>query len=386
MQFGRWMLGELGSRAFPRLRRVDRPLHWRIAIRRTRVPLYEDWSTGPAVISLDQVAFRPSLGGPGDLSNVTDRSGCFSKSSSIPAVWAISAAAGSPPRGSWSTCDRYCSRRTTFPSRRSSQRMARFSCCPRVRRAAESICTAQPVSPTSWVLERRLLDFRCVDSSIFHASGSWWMMTSPQVVPGNAPITWLLRSDRITGPWSVSAGRHRRQRRAGGEGRRRSLRDYGRSHPTQPGLQCLVRICTDSERDRFLDHGSVSGANHLPCVSSVDAATRRRPLLQPGRRMGGHRRRLCVLSAERHASGSFHDDATGRAGHVAVRRRHGRNRRRYPFRRWRRTYKDCPRPGCSCRPRSWRSQPRRLRSGRSSQQDSCLPAYRRGRSWRMSNR
>ena len=68
MQFGRWMLGELGSRAFPWLRRVDRPLHWRIAIRRTRVPLYEDWSApGPAVISLDRVAFRLSMGGPGDL-------------------------------------------------------------------------------------------------------------------------------------------------------------------------------------------------------------------------------------------------------------------------------------------------------------------------------
>jgi hypothetical protein len=48
-QFGRWMLGEIGSRAIPLLRRGDRPLRWRIAIRRTHVPLYED-------------ASRPALG------------------------------------------------------------------------------------------------------------------------------------------------------------------------------------------------------------------------------------------------------------------------------------------------------------------------------------
>jgi len=60
--------------------------------------------------------------------------------------------------------------------------------------------------PDTWVLEKRLLDFRCVDSSIFKASGLWWMTTSPQVVPGHTPITWLLRADRITGPWTFQPG------------------------------------------------------------------------------------------------------------------------------------------------------------------------------------
>ena len=32
------------------------------------------------------------------------------------------------------------------------------------------------------------------------------MMTSPRVAPGHAPITWLLRSDRITGPWKFQPG------------------------------------------------------------------------------------------------------------------------------------------------------------------------------------
>jgi hypothetical protein len=60
--------------------------------------------------------------------------------------------------------------------------------------------------PDEWVLEKRLLDFRCVDSSVFRAFGSWWMTTSPQVVPGHAPITWLLRADRLTGPWNFEPG------------------------------------------------------------------------------------------------------------------------------------------------------------------------------------
>ena len=32
------------------------------------------------------------------------------------------------------------------------------------------------------------------------------MTTSPQVVPGHAPITWLLRADRLLGPWQFQSG------------------------------------------------------------------------------------------------------------------------------------------------------------------------------------
>ena len=32
------------------------------------------------------------------------------------------------------------------------------------------------------------------------------MTTSPQVVPGHTAITWLLRADRITGPWEFQPG------------------------------------------------------------------------------------------------------------------------------------------------------------------------------------
>ena len=32
------------------------------------------------------------------------------------------------------------------------------------------------------------------------------MITSPQVVPGHTAITWLLRADRLTGPWRFQPG------------------------------------------------------------------------------------------------------------------------------------------------------------------------------------
>ena len=55
--------------------------------------------------------------------------------------------------------------------------------------------------PDEWALEARLLDFRCVDSTVFRARECWWMVTSPQLAPGHAPITWLLQAERVTGPW-----------------------------------------------------------------------------------------------------------------------------------------------------------------------------------------
>jgi hypothetical protein len=68
--------------------------------------------------------------------------------------------------------------------------------------------------PDDWVLEKRLLDFPAVDSTIFRHAGAWWMFTSPIPVPAHAPITWLFRADSLLGPWhhdpagpvSLSAG------------------------------------------------------------------------------------------------------------------------------------------------------------------------------------
>jgi asparagine synthase (glutamine-hydrolysing) len=205
-QFGRWMLSEITSRAFPPLRHVDRPLRWRIAIRRSRVPLHEDaadaalrsfrWIEAPAGHQwADPVIF--------------ERSG---------QTWLFFEELVDPSQVGHICCGRLTAEGDLVEVRSVLQQPHHLS-FPQII-AADGEVFMLPESaqgggvdlyratrfPDTWVLEKRLLDFRCVDSSIFQASGSWWMTTSPQAVPGHTPITWLLRSDRITGPWTFQPG------------------------------------------------------------------------------------------------------------------------------------------------------------------------------------
>jgi hypothetical protein len=57
--------------------------------------------------------------------------------------------------------------------------------------------------PDDWVLERRLIDFPCVDPTAFWWRDRWWMIVSPQNVKGVAAISWLFSAPRLTGPWVV---------------------------------------------------------------------------------------------------------------------------------------------------------------------------------------
>ena len=59
--------------------------------------------------------------------------------------------------------------------------------------------------PDRWVLEQRLLDFPCVDSTVFRTGNSWKMYTSPVAVKGHAPITWAMQSERLRGPWRYNS-------------------------------------------------------------------------------------------------------------------------------------------------------------------------------------
>ncbi len=59
--------------------------------------------------------------------------------------------------------------------------------------------------PDRWVLEQRLLDFPCVDSTVFRVATGWMMYTSPMAVAGHAPITWAMQADRLRGPWRYSS-------------------------------------------------------------------------------------------------------------------------------------------------------------------------------------
>ena len=204
-QFGRWMVGELGSRAFPLFRQVDRPLRWQIALRRTRTPLYED-------------ASRASLQSFRWIESPPDRHWAD------PAIFEQGGQAWLffeemvNHRVGHICCGRLTSEGDLIEVRPVLQQPHHLS-FPQIV-AADGVIYMVPESaqgggvdlyraarfPDEWVFERRLLDFRCVDSSIFHAAGSWWMTTSPQVVPGNNAITWLLRADRLTGPWQFHPG------------------------------------------------------------------------------------------------------------------------------------------------------------------------------------
>ena len=206
VQFGRWILGELGSRAFPLLRRVDRPLRWRIAIRRTRTPLYEDASRS-ALQSFRWIDSPPDRHWADP--TIFEHDG---------QTWLFFEEMVDPSRVGHICCGRLTADGELVELRPVLQQPHHLS-FPQII-AADGTIFMLPESaqgggvdlyraarfPDEWILQKRLLDFRCVDSSIFQAAGSWWMTTSPQVVPGHTAITWLLRADRITGPWEFQPG------------------------------------------------------------------------------------------------------------------------------------------------------------------------------------
>jgi asparagine synthase (glutamine-hydrolysing) len=205
-QFARWMLGEISTRAFPLLRRVDRPLRWRIAIRRTSVPLYEDASS-PALQSFRWVDSPAGCQWADPV--IWDRDG---------QSWLFFEELVDPSRVGHICCGRLTAKGELVDVRSVLQQPHHLSFPQLVAVGGDVFMLPESAHgggvdlyratrfPDTWVLEKRLLAFRCVDSSVFQAAGSWWMTTSPQVVPGHTPITWLLRADRITGPWRFQPG------------------------------------------------------------------------------------------------------------------------------------------------------------------------------------
>jgi hypothetical protein len=205
-QFGRWMLGEISSRVVPRLRQVDRPLYWRIAVRRTGVPLYEDSSR------TELRTFRWIESPPGRQwadPVICQRNG---------EIWLFFEELVDPSRVGHICCGRLSPDGELTDVRSVLQQPHHLSFPQIIVADGEVFMLPESARgggvdlyrairfPDTWALEKRLLDFGCVDSSIFRAAGLWWMTTSPQVVPGHAPITWLLCADRITGPWRFQPG------------------------------------------------------------------------------------------------------------------------------------------------------------------------------------
>lgn len=57
--------------------------------------------------------------------------------------------------------------------------------------------------PDDWVLERRLIEFPCVDPTVFRWRDRWWMIVTPQSIKGVAAISWLFSAPLLTGPWLI---------------------------------------------------------------------------------------------------------------------------------------------------------------------------------------
>lgn len=206
-QIVRWVAARALRRSYPFRERINSPVNWRIAVRHSVVPLFAN----PSTTALS--AFRWLEGG-------TDRHWAdpviFMAGAGRP--WLFFEEVVEPSKIGRISCGRLTSDGQLVEVRPILRRPYHLSFPQLVESDGAIFMLPESAQsggldlyrahrfPDDWVLETRLLDFRCVDSSIFHAADSWWMMTSPQVVRGHAPITWLLRSDRITGPWRFYPG------------------------------------------------------------------------------------------------------------------------------------------------------------------------------------
>jgi asparagine synthase (glutamine-hydrolysing) len=206
LQMTRWIVREAGRRMFVRRRNANHPLRWRIALRRTQVPLFE---TGLP------------RGGNGFRWLETEASDSwadpvlFERDGKTWLFFEHLIESGRIAQISCGVLDEHGTLNDVRPVLRRSHHLS----YPQIVAADGEVYMLPEGAqgggldlyrahrfPDEWVLETRLLDFRCVDSSVFFHAGRWWMFTSPQVVPGHAPITWLLHAEQLRGPWEFYPG------------------------------------------------------------------------------------------------------------------------------------------------------------------------------------
>jgi asparagine synthase (glutamine-hydrolysing) len=206
LQMTRWIVREAGQRMWMRRRNSNHPLLWRIALRRSQVPLFED------AFPRATAAFRWL---DAEASDSWADPVLFVRDGRTWLFFEHLIEAGRTAQISCGCLESDGMLADVRPVLRRSHHLS----YPQIIEADGEVYMLPEGAqgggldlyrahhfPDEWVLETRLLDFRCVDSSIFRYGDSWWMLTSPQVVPGHAPITWLLRSERLTGPWRFHPG------------------------------------------------------------------------------------------------------------------------------------------------------------------------------------
>ncbi|MGH8318306.1 MAG: asparagine synthase (glutamine-hydrolyzing) [Steroidobacteraceae bacterium] len=205
-QVVRWIAGQALRRSYPFRERVNGPVNWQIAVRKSQVPLYVDASRA-ALSAFQWLAVEPKHQWADPV--------VFAANGQM---WLFFEEVVGPSKFGRISCGRLTPDGALVEVRPVLQKPNHLSFPQIVESDGEIFMIPEAAQsggldlyrarrfPDEWSYETRLLSFRCVDSSIFHAQASWWMVTSPQLVPGHAPITWLLRSDRITGPWTFCPG------------------------------------------------------------------------------------------------------------------------------------------------------------------------------------
>ena len=200
-----WM-ARLGlARLWRRLRPAHRTLRWKLAVRHAATPLYED----PSLAALTQFRWLES---PPDrdwadpfLFEHAGQTWLFFEEMDSAAGRGHIACGRLTPDGTLVDVRPVLKRpyHLSYP-----QIIAADNEIYLVPEAAESggVELYRAISfPDRWVLDQRLLDFPCVDSTVFRAGAGWKMYTSPVAVKGHAPITWAMQSERLRGPWQYDS-------------------------------------------------------------------------------------------------------------------------------------------------------------------------------------
>lgn len=196
-----WIVRLVMSRLWRRLRPVHRTLRWKLAVRQAATPLYED----PGLAALTQFRWLES---PPDF----EWADPFLFQHGGQTWLFFEEVDGAVGRGHIA-CGRLTADGALVDVRPVLERPYHLS-YPQIIAADNEIYMVPEAAesggvelyraisfPDRWVLDQRLLDFPCVDSTVFRAGAGWKMYTSPVSVKGHAPITWAMQSERLRGPW-----------------------------------------------------------------------------------------------------------------------------------------------------------------------------------------
>jgi hypothetical protein len=201
----RWLIPQVARRVVRRLTERSHRVHWRIALRRTQIPLYEHAS--PEALA----AFHWFESPPGRFwadPFLIRRDG---------ALWvffedfdhgngrAVLACARITDAGHLEAPRTVLDRPYHLSYPHVFSHDGEVFMVPESMQAGTIDLFRATRFPDEWTLECTLLKLRAVDSTLCLHDGQWWMISSPMTVNGHAALTYVWRAPRLTGPWQLTA-------------------------------------------------------------------------------------------------------------------------------------------------------------------------------------